>query len=93
MSACACRGGGGVGVGRVRVLVAIEVVVAPAAGQRRLRAELTAAEEAAEGLPELVRHRVVQDGVDGAETEGQVRREKMHSKNSANKFNSENSIT
>ena len=47
------------------VLVAIEVVVPPW-DLGRLR-ELTAGEEAAEGLPELVRHGVVQDRVDGAE--------------------------
>ena len=44
------------------VLVAIEVVVL-----RVVLGELTAGEEAAEGLPELVRHGVVQDRVDGTE--------------------------
>ena len=68
-------------MGSQRVLVAIEVVVAPR--HCRLRTELTAGEETPEGLPELVRHRVVQDGVDGAETEGReerVQRKKVHSK-------------
>ena len=46
----------------VVVLVAIEVVVLWV-----VLSELTAGEEAAEGLPELVRHGVVQDRVDGAE--------------------------
>ena len=46
----------------VVVLVAIEVVVLWV-----VLGELTAGEEAAEGLPELVRHGVVQNRVDGAE--------------------------
>ena len=46
----------------VVVLVAIEVVVLWV-----VLGELTAGEEAPEGLPELVRHGVVQDRVDGAE--------------------------
>ena len=50
----------------VVVLVAIEVVVLPPWDLGGL-CELTAGEEAAEGLPELVRHGVVQDRVDGAE--------------------------
>ena len=45
----------------VVVLVAIEVVVLWV-----VLGELTAGEEAAEGLPELVRHGVVQDRVDSA---------------------------
>ena len=51
----------------VVVLVAIEVVVLPPWDLGGL-CELTAGEEAAEGLPELVRHGVVQDRVDGAES-------------------------
>ena len=71
----------------VVVLVAIEVVVPPW-DLGRLR-ELTAGEEAAEGLPELVRHGVVQDRVDGAESK---RRESSVQSNPLNRSTDKGSI-
>ena len=57
----------------VVVLVAIEVVVLWV-----ILGELTAGEEAAEGLPELVRHGVVQDRVDGAEKRTERVEDRVH---------------
>ena len=57
----------------VVVLVAIEVVVLWV-----VLGELTAGEEAAEGLPELVRHGVVQDRVDGAEKRTERVEDRVH---------------
>ena len=65
----------------VVVLVAIEVVVLWV-----ILGELTAGEEAAEGLPELVRHGVVQDRVDGAEKRTERVEDRVHTVMRINKL-------